>query len=196
MNLRSDLSEQLRRLSQQSYLLAHSTVLLGRLGALEISNGLAESVDALCTDGVPVSEDSVVVSEAHVKLLLKEQNQFVTDVLLVEMQALLHTHLMLASNHPLDERAIQIEALLNGLWPAQARGDHAWAYREVVLLTEVRNAVMHTRGKLELPNQRLLDAGWTQEELVGERRLTTRSFSDFLRFKRAVRTVANEALPT
>jgi len=41
----------------------------------------------------------------------------------------------------------------------------------------------------------VVDAGWAEDELRGERRLHSRSFPDFLAFKRGVRTVANEALP-
>jgi hypothetical protein len=195
MSLRDDLTQQLRRLSQHSYLLAYSTALLKTHTPSEISASLAGSVNALCTDGLEVPVESVEVSVAEVARILPEHIGFVTDVLLVEMQALLHTHLMLAANHSLDVPAKQIESLLATLWPLAGRGESEWAYREVVLLTEIRNAVMHARGKLSLPNQRLLDAGWTATELAGEKRLTTRSFSDFLRFKRAVRTVGNEALP-
>jgi hypothetical protein len=120
---------------------------------------------------------------------------FTTDLLLVELQALLHTHLMLAAGYTLDQPALQIEALLAKLWPRDTRSDNEWAYREVILLTEIRNAVMHARGQVDRRSQRLLDAGWSPQELDSEPRLDQRSYSDFLRFKRAVRTVANEAIP-
>lgn len=195
MSLRDDLTFQLQRLSQHSYLLAYSTSQLLNCSYSEIATGLAKGVNRLCTDAQVVPEESVEVSTTQIKKLLPEHIQFVTDVLLVEMQALMHTHLMLAANHSLDVQARQIESLLADLWPVERRGTNAWAYRELLLLTEIRNAVMHARGEISLPSQRLLDAGWTEQELAQERRLTKRSFSDFLRFKRVVRTIANEVLP-
>jgi len=81
---------------------------------------------------------------------------------------------MLAANKSLEDQAQQIESLLAKLWPSAARVNREWAYRDVILLTEIRNAVMHRRGSVELPNPRLRDAGWSDAELLGERRLRTR----------------------
>lgn len=195
MGLRQDLQSQLTLISRRSYLLAQATARLLETNPKDLGLSLAASVNVLCTDGQPIPEDAIAMTEQQVREQLPVLNQFMTDVLLVELQALLHTHLMLAANNSLEDQAQQIESLLAKLWPAAARANREWAYRDVILLTEIRNAVMHRRGNVEVPNPRLRDAGWSDDELLAERRLRKRSFSDFLAFKRAVRTVANEALP-
>jgi hypothetical protein len=194
MTLRKNLAEALRDLSQNSYLLAVATVDLQRRAPGEIAAALQPAVQELCSDERPLPVGTVAMSDDEVQQRLPRISQFMTDVLLVEMQAMFHAHLMLASGRTLAQQAVQIESLLNG-WAARRSPEFLWAYRDVILLTEIRNAVMHARGLIQLPNQRLCDAGWTEEELRSEVSLKARSFSDFLRFKRAVRTVANEILP-
>lgn len=194
MSLRDDLSTALRELSQNSYLLAVATVHLQTCKPSDIAASLQPAVQQLCGDKKPLPPGSVVMKPAEVRKRLPHVSQFVTDVLLVEMQAVFHSHLMLAANHTLDEPAKQIEALLGG-WPGRLSPKFSWAYRDIILLTEIRNAVMHARGAIHVPNERLKNAGWSPDALAAEPSLTNRSFSDFLRFKRAVRTVANEVLP-
>lgn len=195
MELRRNLTIELRELTQQSYLLALGTVSLLDLDNLEIVARLPRAVNQLCSDGRVVPDEAIEMSAQEVQRLRSLFGSFATDLLLVELQALFHTHLMLAAGQNLDQPAWQIEALLAKLWPRDARGASEWAYKEVILLTEIRNAVMHARGQVDRRSQRLLDAGWSLKELDGEPRLDRRSYSDFLRFKRAVRTVANEAIP-
>lgn len=196
MGLRRDLTAELRELTQQSYLLAVATSSLLNRADAEILSALPGAVNQLCSDGRVVPEESIEMSAQEVHRLKPSFANFAADLLLVELQALLHAHLMLAAGHTLDVPAHQIESLLAKLWPKERRGNNEWAYREVVLLTEIRNAVMHARGKVDRSSQRLLDAGWSLPELESEPRLDQRSYSDFLRFKRAVRTVANEAMPS
>lgn len=195
MELRRDLTLELRELTQRSYLLAMATVSLLSLENSEIVANLPKAVNQLCTDGRIVPDESIEMSAQEVYRLKPSLASFTTDLLLVELQAIFHTHLMMAAGHTLEQPALQMEALLAKLWPKDLRRDNEWAYKEVILLTEVRNAVMHARGQIDCRSQRLLDAGWSLQELASEPRLGSRFFSDFLRFKRAVRTVANEAIP-
>lgn len=195
MELRRNLTLELRELTQRSYLLALATVSLLDLENSEIAANLPRAVNQLCSDGRIVPDESIEMSAREVNRLKPSFASFTTDLLLVELQAIFHTHLMLAAGYALDQPALQMEALLAKLWPKDARGRNEWAYKEVILLTEVRNAVMHARGQIDRRSQRLLDAGWSTEELDSEPRLGGRSYSDFLRFKRAVRTIANEAIP-
>lgn len=194
MELRRDLTIELRELTQRSYLLALATVSLLGTENSEIVANLPKAVNQLCTDERIVPDESIEMSAREVYRLKPSFASFTTDLLLVELQAIFHTHLMLSAGHTLEQPAVQMEALLAKLWPREVRRDNEWAYKEVVLLTEVRNAVMHARGQIDRRSQRLLDAGWSPQELDSERRLGSRSYSDFLRFKRAVRTVANEAI--
>ena len=195
MELRRDLTLELRELTQRSYLLALATVSLLDLENSDVVAKLPKAVNQLCSDGRIVPDESIEMSVQEVYRLKPSFASFTTDLLLVELQAIFHTHLMLAAGYTLEEPALQIESLLAKLWPRDVRSNNAWAYKEVVLLTEVRNAVMHARGQIDRRSQRLLDAGWSLQELESEPRLGSRSYSDFLRFKRAVRTVANEAIP-
>lgn len=194
MDLRRNLAAELRDLTQQSYLLALATTSLLEQDSSDIVRILPEAVNQLCSDGRVVPDESVEMTPKEVKRLKASFSGFTTDLLLVELQALFHTHLMLAAGYTLEQPAVQMEALLAGLWPKEKRGDGEWAYREVILLTEIRNAVMHARGRVDRRSQRLLSVGWSEQELEDESRLERRSFSDFLRFKRAVRTIANEVL--
>jgi hypothetical protein len=194
MDLRRNLASELRELTQQSYLLALATVSLLEQDSSDIVTSLPKAVNQLCSDGRVVPDEAVEMTPKEVKRLKASFTSFTTDLLLVELQALLHTHLMLAAGYTLDQQAIQMEALLAGLWPKAKRGDSEWAYKEVILLTEIRNAVMHARGQVDRRSQRLLLAGWSEQDLDDEPRLAQRSFSDFLWFKRAVRTIANEVL--
>lgn len=194
MDLRRNLAAELRDLTQQSYLLALATASLLERDSSDIVRSLPEAVNQLCSDGRVVPDESVEMTSKDVKRLKSSFTSFTTDLLLVELQALLHTHLMLAAGYTLEQPAVQMEALLAGLWPKESRGDGEWAYREVILLTEIRNAVMHARGQVDRRSQRLLSVGWSNQELDDEPRLERRLFSDFLRFKRAVRTIANEVL--
>jgi hypothetical protein len=194
MDLRRNLTKELRELSQQSYLLALATTSLLDQDSSDIARSLPEAVNKLCSDGQVVPDESVEMTPKEVKRLKASFTSFTTDLLLVELQALLHTHLMLAAGYTLDQPAVQIEALLAGLWPKEGRGESEWAYKEVILLTEIRNAVMHARGQVDRRSQRLLSAGWSRQDLDDDTRLERRSFSDFLRFKRAVRTIANAIL--
>lgn len=194
MDLRRNLASELRDLTQQSYLLALATVSLLERDNSNIVTSLPEAVNQLCLDGRVVPDDAIEMTPKEVKRLKASFASFTTDLLLVELQALFHTHLMLAAGYSLDHPAVQMEVLLASLWPKANRGDSEWAYREVILLTEVRNAVMHARSQVDKRSQRLLDAGWSMGELDAEPRLDRRSFSDFLHFKRAVRTIANEVL--
>jgi hypothetical protein len=194
MELRRNLTLELRELTQRSYLLALATVSLLDLENSEIVQKLPNAVNQLCSDGRIVPDEAIEMSAQEVYRLKPSFASFTTDLLLVELQAIFHTHLMLAAGHSLEVQAKQMESLLDKLWPKDARGTNVWAYKEVILLTEVRNAVMHARGQIDKRSQRLLSAGWSLQELDREPRLNSRSYSDFLRFKRAVRTVANEAI--
>src|SRR5918992_1899361 len=173
MELRRNLTLELRELTQRSYLLALATVALLDLENSEIAANLPKAVNQLCSDGRVVPEESIEMSAQEVYRLKGTFASFTTDLLLVELQAIFHTHLMLAAGHTLEQPALQVESLLAKLWPRDKRSNNEWAYKEVILLTEVRNAVMHARGQIDRRNPRL----------------GSRSYSDFLRFKRAIRTV-------
>src|SRR5262245_45588946 len=115
MSLRTDLTTQLRELSQRSYLLAYGTAQLINAEPATIAGSLADAINHLCIDGRVVSSDAVEMDASEVRVHLKEINKFMTDVLLVELQALLHTHLMLAAGKSLQDPALQMEALLAAL---------------------------------------------------------------------------------
>lgn len=194
MDIRRNLTSELRELTQQSYMLALATVSLLERDNSDIVTSLPEAVNQLCSDGRVVPDNAVEMTPKEVKRLKVSFASFTIDLLLVKLHALFHTHLMLAAGYKLDQPAVQMEALLASLWPKEKRGDSEWACREAILLTEIRNAVMHARGQVDKRSKRLLDAGWSIKDLEDEPRLARRTFSDFLRFKRAVRTIANEVL--
>lgn len=58
--------------------------------------------------------------------------------------------------HPPLASDLSVVSRSYGLGVDGARGDNSWAYREIVMLTEIRNAVMHSCRQIALPNQRLL----------------------------------------
>lgn len=213
VHLRAQLARFLGRLSRLTYLAVYAAIALRDIDADVIARQLPGALKQLSGEAPDESgryfeESDVNMQPEQIDGLRTELPSFVVDMLIVELEAFVHGFLGDASGQQINEDAKPIETLIAGLWPREARyeaqkkksgkgapGEH-WSYKDIILLSEVRHSIVHGDGKvsLERSQQRLRVAGWTEEELAPRTALEKRDFKDLLRFKRAVRTLANEVI--
>ncbi len=213
---RERLKERLGGLTRLEYLAVYAALELGRRDTEDVAEALPSRIRELSQSaknpsGRRFEQEDIRIRPDQVAELARRLPAFVVDLLLVDLEAFVHGFLADLAGRTVSEDTASIEVLVAHLWPKGARivaqakktgrpavreGPEHWSYREVVLLSEVRHSIVHGNGEVDLgrSRQRLLDAGWTNDELDGEASLRTRTINDFLRFKRAVRTLANEAL--
>ena len=183
---------ELKRLTQMSYLLASGASLVTESSSTEMSNRLQARIAILCSDGQPLKR--VAFSAEDVAKRRVELPSFLADLLLVHLNTLLHSTLAQYAGVLAEEQAPSLETLVMKLSQLDKVPRAEWWFRDIILLSEIRHRVVHGDGKVFLPCQRLLAAGWENTMLSSETCMTQRSFSDFLRFKRSVRTAANNLL--
>lgn len=191
MSALSSFRKELKYLTQQSYLLASGVSMVTEVPPSSVARTLKKRIQSLCTDGQPVT--SAALSTSQVCTVRKKLPGFSADLLLVFLDTVVHVHLAEEAGIPAHMQPPSVEDLVAQLGGAGAPVDEWW-FRDVVLLSEIRNKIVHGDGKIALPCQRLTAAGWTDAALASEACLKSRSFSDFLRFKRAARTTANGLL--
>jgi hypothetical protein len=213
--LREHLRKFLGRLSRLDYLAVFAAVALKEHAPAEIAAALSTTLKELSqsaddNNGRDFDEDAVGMRPEQIAELRGDLPDFVVDLLIVALEAFVHGFLTDAAGLQPTDDSKPLETLLASLWPREARFDaqqkkagmgkegraEHWSYKEVLLLSEVRNAIAHGNGTviLERSKQRLKDAGWTETELAASQVLAKRTFNDLLRFKRAVRTLANEVV--
>lgn len=186
------LDENLKEFSRLAYLLAYATDISGATDAGDVVNGLEQAVRNQCHDPERLSPGSIKMKPAEVESFRQRLPGFLADLLIIALDTFLHARLAAACDREASDTASPYEEDLSRLWPKERRTGKEWAYKDVILLAEVRNAIVHADGIVKAHHQRLADAGWSEEALNRETCLRQRSFGHFLRFKRAVRTIANE----
>lgn len=182
---------ELKRLSQMSYLLGAGVALVVETDQRVISQSLRRRIESLCTDGKPVTAAALKATE--VGACRVELPRFIADLLLVYLEAVLHLRLASRAGVPSSKQPPSIEVLVARLGVGGLPTDEWW-FKDLVLLSEIRNKVVHSDGAVRVPCKRLIAAGWEQSHLDAQPCLVTRSYSDFLRFKRSARTAANKLL--
>jgi hypothetical protein len=183
----STFAQELRHLTQLSYLLATGVSLVKELDPRTISASLQWRVQDLCTDGQTVK--TVAMREADVAAARTRMPGFTADILLVYLETLFHSRLADALRLSGTKPTPAIEKVMRRRRPTSGS---EWWYRDIVLLAVIRNAVAHANGVVSPPYTRLLAAGWNASDVTNLPCLASRSFADFLHFKRAVRTAANQ----
>ncbi len=161
--------------------------------------------------GRTFAEGGIRISAEQIAAVLPTLPAFTIDLLLVDLEALVHGFLADLVGLARTDDSQPLEKLLARLWPKEARRkaqderlagkdgpEEHWSYREIILLSEIRNAIVHGDGRVDpARDQRLKNAGWTNDELAQDNLrqiLEARGFNDFLRFKRASRTLLNEVI--
>lgn len=214
-SLRSQLEGILGRLSRMDYLAVFAALEVSAAEPSDVAKRLPAALKQY-SDASPhepersLDSNAIEVGADQIRELQGELPGFVVDLLVVDLEAALHGFLSEAAGVDISKDSSSLENLLNKLWPGDARRDaqarksgrgragraEHWSYQDAILLSEVRNAIVHGNGNVLLQRckQRLLDAGWTEKTLNEQRVLNERGLNDLLRFKRAVRTIANEVL--
>ena len=136
---------------------------------------------------------AAALNAADIRARRVELPRFLADLLLVYLEAVVHLRLSSHAGAPSDAQPPPMEALVAKLG-VDGVPTGEWWYKDLVLLSEIRNRVVHADGVVRVPCQRLFAAGWEEVDLRAERCLAMRSYSDFLRFKRSARTAANRLL--
>jgi hypothetical protein len=215
VTLRSHLEKFLGRLSRLDYLAVFSAIEVSEADPATVVARLPGALKRYSNSspdesGRSLNEKAIEVRAEQILELKSELPGFVVDLLVVDLEAFLHGFLSDAAEVDVANDSSPLETLLSKLWPGDARwaaqerrsgrgpagrAEH-WSYSDVVLLSEVRNAIVHGNGEVLLARsrQRLLNAGWSDESLKNLRLLRERGLNDLFRFKRAVRTIANEVL--
>lgn len=182
--------------TRHMYLLSFAVSVLREQSPSEIAATLQNRLTAMCREPDKVKSDAINMTTPQVREASRSLSGYLADLLIVDLDATLHSILNALDGEAPRDGDPPFETVLGRLWPKEVRGEHAWAYRDVILLAEVRNTIVHGSGEVDLLERggRLQAAGWDREELRKEEVLRSRSLDDVLRMKRAVRTVANEAL--
>jgi hypothetical protein len=189
------LIQKLGELTRESYLLGYAVAQLATFNPHKIESELQTSISELLRKPDELKIDSIEMSPNQIQEVVKYLPVHLGQILITNLDSFLHAFLDKVAGR-IDENAVQFETDLAIMWPRGNRGEKAWAYKEVILMAEVRNSIVHGNGELQdARRQRLQDAEWTDDEINRVQEiLKTPSFDDFLRFKRAVRTVSNAVL--
>lgn len=195
-DLKARLAKRLGAETRRLYLLAYAVAGLVEQDADEIADKLEAAVRRMCREANEVTEGAINMTASQVRREVKRLPEYLMDLLLINLDATLHSLLNGMDEGSSRDGDAPFEEILARRWPSDERGTKGWAYRDIILLAEVRNAIVHGDGEVDLQSRgaRLYDAGWSSEELEGEPILRSRCLDDVLRMKRAVRTVANQAL--
>lgn len=202
---RARLQTFLKRLSRRGYLAIYSASLLQERGADIITQDLSARLGEFEEeDGEGRSiVNNVAMKADEVRALLPSIPEFMIDLLIVDLEAFLHLFLSDIAGMDRSNDSESFETLLARVWPRAARlaasadpgrtGSDHWSYQDVILLSVVRNAIVHNGGELDLDRarNRLRGAGWDDAQLGDLTVLQRRRINDLFRFKRAVRTLAN-----
>lgn len=189
------LREKLGELTRESYLLGYAVAQLATVNPHKIESELQLSISDLLRNPGELKIDSIEMSSNQIQEFIKYLPVRLGQILVTSLDSFFHAFLDKVAGR-IDENSVQFETDIAVMWPREDRGEKAWAYKDVILMAEVRNAIVHGNGELQdARRQRLRDAEWTDDEINRVQKiLKTPSFDDFLRFKRAVRTVANAVL--
>jgi hypothetical protein len=194
-DLKGFLKDKLGSLTRRGYVLAFAAAQLPDMDPKKATKQLQTSVATLCREVKDLKIDSIELRSDQFLEIRKTIPSFLVDLLLIDLDAFLHGFLNRALNKNIDKTDESYETLLAQI-DKNLKEQHAWAYKEILLLAEIRNSIVHGNGviSLESRSKRLVGAGWKEEELISLPLLEERKFDDFLRLKRAVRTIANAAL--
>jgi len=213
-----ELEKRLGSLSRRSYLLLYATLKLPEVSSELISSTLSETL-AQATSSSPddytFSADSVNLDPKQIQKLAPDLASFASELLLVAMEAMIHGFMSELVGDSITGKQRSLEELLAVLWPAKCRKarqkeiwggratmhdgqpvhDEHWSVRDIMLLAEIRNAIVHGDGVVRFDrSNRLSEHGWSETDLALTKILATRTINDVLRFRRAVRTLANEVV--
>lgn len=195
MKLRDRLSE----LSKNCYLLLTAVDLLSKTDSAEVTEMIGDSVVRYIKDGENTDASSFKMTASEVRQRIPALPRFVVDTLLVSLDALAHDTLAAHHGRPSFEEAPAFEADVAALWPHKdGLRENAWAYRDLILLAELRNAIVHRDGIWD-PFSRAatvnrLRAAGADDEYIRAARLSSRGIDVFLDMKSAVRTGLNMCL--
>jgi hypothetical protein len=183
-----EFAAQLKRLTQDSYLLMHSVVTTKTADPAQVSTSLSDTLSSVCRSGRRVAEP-------HKSLILPDQVSDIRERLPCSLSRLLIVRLDSMMHEVLSRKSRRAKDLRFEHDLAWAKSE--WWYREVILLAEVRNHIVHGDGLSEDRSKRLKKAGWSPEEIEQQSaRFTNTSYSDFLDFKKVVRTALNRVADT
>jgi len=176
------------RQSRLQYLTLYAAAALDRLDAGAIAGDLGATLAALCRADDPRTAripTRVRITREQVALERPAVLPYVIDLLIVDLEARFRVDVETWAG---GKRALSKG--LEKLIPA-ALQPH-WSYQHAILLSVVRNAVVHGAGAVDLADdqgRRLPRAGWSAAELAALPVLTRRSADDLFAFKRATRTL-------
>lgn len=177
-------------LSQFSYL---TCVAGARVVNGSVDDVAAEVPTATASFGeVPEASNKITMTPSQVRDRVPGLRLWLIQSLLIRLDSLLHAVLDDAVGRRPEEESGPIESDIARLSP-DAKVQHDWAYRDVVLLAEHRNCIVHGDGSLSPTREnRLRSAGWQSREEALERvNWEQPTFADFIQYKKAVRTIAN-----
>lgn len=195
VTLNDEFFDRLGELSRRAYVLAFAMSEIEKVSPASFGDDLQVRFERFCHDGRQMDPQAIQIQPEQVRQVRRELPSFIADLLLVSLESEFHGLLMrLFFPDKIDESSKPLEELFNCFAPRQEQGEHRWAYQDAILLAEIRNAIVHGQGVVKASHPRLLAAGWSSEILSNETCLDYRSFSDFLRFKRCVRTIATFAV--
>jgi hypothetical protein len=189
--LRERFFREFATLTQHIYLCAFAAVRLPETDFEEVATDVAQSCKSLLSSADEYWNDAIEGRKQKLEEATKTFPKFMLELLIVRLDSTLHALLDELDSGVADGEK-QCGQFEQQLAPLRTRA--AEAYRWVILLAEIRNAIVHNGGRFGPSRfQRLRDAGWSQPELdaISKEQLT---LSHVLRMKGAVRTAANIAL--
>lgn len=186
----------LKKFSHDSNVLLLAAQLLKERDHQEMA---AELPRALGRAGGRSVASGIKMKPGEISLAMTNAVGAAVDLLLVRLEAELHAHLQEANGYDPDDHARSLEMLCASVRPSREEtlSGEKTDYREVILLSCIRNAVVHGDGTVRWSRfgKRLAAAGWVAEAVTGRTCLNgPRSLEDLLHFKRVVRSVATQQL--
>lgn len=185
----------LKRFSHDSNVMLLATQLLTERDHQEVAAELPRALGRAGGRGDAAS--GIKMKPAEIQTAMTGAVGAMVDLLLVRLEAELHAHLQEAHGHDPDDDSHPLETLCASARPSrnEALSGSMTDYREVILLSCIRNAVVHGDGTVRWSRfgNRLAAAGWVEEAATAKTCLNgPRSFEDLLHFKKVVRSVATQ----
>src|SRR5262245_35247364 len=122
--------KELKRLTQMSYLIGSGTQWIVESEPNGISRTLHTSIASLCTDGQKVA--SVALAPADVSKTRKDLPAFIADLLLVYLDALLHSSLAHRAGCDTISQPPSLETLVAKLSNEQSVPRDQWWFRDMI----------------------------------------------------------------
>ncbi|MHB1261749.1 MAG: hypothetical protein ACYC2H_08535 [Thermoplasmatota archaeon] len=147
-------------------------------------------------DGRTVGPQDLDMTDEQTRLAARRLPLAVAELTVLRLDALLHEFLDRLNRRDVEQDSTQFEQDLQSMRD-HPNGNIRAAYQLVILLSVLRNAVVHTDGAVsERGHRRLRDANWTTEDLGRFPPYRQLTIGDCLNFKANVRAAANYMLQT